>query len=587
MTAAELDLEAVLAEHPLTAPLPSDVRQRLAALVSRRDLDPGDVLVEEGTTGDAAFLVVAGRLSASVAGVPVGTIGPGETVGEMALLTGARRTATVMAKRPSIVLSLGADDFAAVLADHPEAHRALTAQLVSRLDSTLRGRSRSDDQATVIAVTGDDRALGDRVGHRLAASIAALGTTVAGPVAVSGTDLLRLEVDHDVVIVAADSERLGPGPSPFDRVVYITPAARRGRLALSARGATDLVLVHDDHVRLPNGTRDLLRQADDPGPIGGSRARPVVHHHLRSSSTTDADRLARRLLSREQVLVLGGGGARGLAHLGVYRALTEAGIEIDAVVGVSAGAIFAACVALDWTPDEAIAQSTAVLIEPGRLVDLTVPMVALSSGRRVTDAIRTGFGADADVEDLWRPLTCLSADLTTLSSRIHTDGPLWRALRASVAVPGVFPPLVEGDAVLVDGGVVDNLPVSLARELYPGATIISSDVGRRAETMTVDLPPDGVVSGWRSLWHRIGRRRQTPTMVKLLYRLTALGGGADTLVEGDIHISHELAGIGVFDFGRGRPAIDAGYQRTLSVLSAHPSPLCVSATARQTAEAAK
>ena len=160
-----------------------------------------------------------------------------------------------------------------------------------------------------------------------------------------------------------------------------------------------------------------------------------------------------------------------------------------------------------------------------------MPLVALSSGRRITEAIQEGYGSAVNLEDLWRPMTCVSADLSTLSVRQHERGRLWRALRASVAVPGVFPPLVEDDAILVDGGVVDNLPVARARSLYPGATIISSEVGRRNEALRVDMPGDGIVGGWRSTWDRVGRRRQTPSIVSLLYRLTALGGGATELVE--------------------------------------------------------
>jgi NTE family protein len=289
---------------------------------------------------------------------------------------------------------------------------------------------------------------------------------------------------------------------------------------------------------------------------------------VRAGRAGDIERLARRLLGREYVLVLGGGGARGLAHLGTYRALVEAGIPIDVVAGVSAGSLFAAGIAMDRSPDEAEELSLELLVDAGSLVDLTIPTVALSSGRRITERIQHAFGPETDMEDLWRPMFCVSADLTTLTAVVHRTGPLWRAIRATVGVPGVFPPLVEGEAVLVDGGVIDNLPVQRARRLYPRATIIASDVGRRHEQLRHNLPDDGIVPGWRSAWHRVVRRHRTPGLVTLLYRLTALGSGGDPGARGDIHIEHRLDGIGMFDFPKARPAIRAGYEQASAVLSA-------------------
>lgn len=568
MTDVLAEVEALLAAHPLTAALPTSVRLSLARVATVLDLDPGQLLVEEGGVADAAFLVVAGRLSATVAGTPVGLIGRGETVGEMALITGRPRSATVRAKRRSVVIRIGAADFDSVLAGHPEAHRALTGQLVSRLEGALQGHRHRRPHAVVVAIAGaahsTDAAV---VGDRLAATLRTDGLRVVSTAAADLDDLGRLEAEHDIVVVGSTGDDLVENAHNYDKTILVV-RADRPPASVSLAGITDLVLVHPDHTRVPAGTRRWLDSPQLPQPS------MFTHHHLRLGSAADIGRLARRLLGRERVLVLGGGGARGLAHLGVHRALVEAGVDVDAIVGVSAGALFAACMGLDWTPDEAVERSTSILIDAGSLVDFTAPIVALSSGRRITDAIQAGFGADVDLEDLWRPLTCISADLTTLTAHLHRRGRLWRALRATVAVPGVFPPLIEDDAVLVDGGVVDNLPVVRARRLYPGATIISSDVGRRNEVMTVDLPPDGVVSGWRSLWHRVGRRRQTPTLVKLLYRLTALGGGATEPFEGDVHIRHELEGVGMFDFARARPAIDAGYQQSKLVLQAADSLLC-------------
>ncbi|MEL7155683.1 MAG: cyclic nucleotide-binding and patatin-like phospholipase domain-containing protein, partial [Actinomycetota bacterium] len=405
-----VDIADVLARHPLSEVLPVEVRQALARLADVQHLAAGETLVEQGGPGDAGFLVVSGRLRVTIDGVLVGTIGPGETVGEMALLTGEPRSATVLARRPSTVIRIGADEFLGVLADHPQTHRTLSRILVQRLDRTQTGRTVLPAFATIVAIAGADADLVADLTRRLGDVMTATGIRVA----VSGHELSavpELESANDVVLIATDLAGLVADHAWFDRsVAVIDGVAEAGAAVAEAppgsipTTATDVVLVHGDDVELPSGTRRIL----------GARL-DVDHHHLRRNAERDLARLARRLLGRERVLVLGGGGARGLAHLGTYRALHEAGIDIDAVVGVSAGAMFGAPVALGWNPDQATDLTLNGLTGGGRLIDYTIPLVALSSGRRITEGLQATFGAEVDLEDLWCPLTALSADLTTLS----------------------------------------------------------------------------------------------------------------------------------------------------------------------------
>ncbi len=595
----EAEIESMLAAHPLTEPLDPADRRTLSALVRVIDLESGEVLVHQGDVGDAAYLVVAGRMVATVDGRDMGVIGRGETVGEMALITDEARSATITARRWTRTLRLGAEDFAGVVAGHPEVHRRLNALLVERLRGTLIGRPAWVGHATVVGLAAVDSAAVVNFARRLERALAGQGGRVAtidlghathtdtptdprtrtdsathtatathvGPGDRSAVDdamghhIYELETHNDVVLVVTSIDRLvGPGQR-FDRTLLLVDAD--GPIPpLPAGRLDDLVLQQPGHVELPTGTSRWL-----------DALAPTRHHHVRrdpvpgADGDVEVDRLARRLLHRERVLVLGGGGARGLAHVGTYQALVASGIDFDAIVGVSAGAMFGAGMAMDWSPARSVEWSERTLIEGGRIIDFTVPMVALSSGRRLTEGLRDSLGEQVELEDLWRPLTCVSADLTSLTVRLDQRGPLWMAVRASVSVPGVFPPLLVGDAVLVDGGVIDNLPVDRARQLHPGATIISSDVGRRHEPLNVDLPAGGIVGGWQTTWDRVGRRRDTTSMVKLLYRLTALGGGATSQSRGEVHIEHVLDGIGLFDFGSARPAIDAGYERTMAVLA--------------------
>jgi NTE family protein len=173
-------------------------------------------------------------------------------------------------------------------------------------------------------------------------------------------------------------------------------------------------------------------------------------------------------------LVLSGGGARGFAHLGVIRALREARVPIDFVGGSSIGSIIAAGVAVGWSDDEMRMRYRRSFVDTNPVNDYTFPFVALTRGRKVSRLLQREYG-DVLIEDLRRPYFCVSANLTAGRVLEHRDGPLAEALRASVAIPGVMPPVYRGDEVLVDGAAINNLPVDIMQAHAPGL-VIGSDV---------------------------------------------------------------------------------------------------------------
>ncbi|MDX1674578.1 MAG: patatin-like phospholipase family protein [Longimicrobiales bacterium] len=161
-------------------------------------------------------------------------------------------------------------------------------------------------------------------------------------------------------------------------------------------------------------------------------------------------------------LALGGGAVLGFAHIGLLSALDEANVEIDCIAGTSAGAIAAGLYAFGVSPD--------------RLRDLLSPL----TWRKVSGFTRTSKGlltnepvgelvidelGDAQIEDAEIPLAVVAADIHTGERIVLRDGPLDLAVRASAAIPGIYTPVAIGDRVLVDGGIVDNVPVEAVREL--------------------------------------------------------------------------------------------------------------------------
>ena len=296
----------------------------------------------------------------------------------------------------------------------------------------------------------------------------------------------EIEAAHDFVLLLGDTT-----PTAWthrcsrhcDELYLLADADRPARLhpiedqCLVRRPArTDaaeiLVLLHPADRRSPRGTEAWLARRD-----------VADHLHIRPALERDIGRLA-RLISRTGVgLVLAGGGARGLAHLGVYRALQERGIEIDVVGGTSIGAVMAAYVAADRPIDDITANARqAFATNPTGDFNL-IPMVSLIKGLRlrriVGQALRAQTGFEARVEDLWKSYYCVVTNYSQAREQVVRRGPLLDALLASSAIPGALPPLISEGDLLCDGGTFNNFPVDVMRGMRGVGRVIGVDLSFR------------------------------------------------------------------------------------------------------------
>ncbi len=207
--------------------------------------------------------------------------------------------------------------------------------------------------------------------------------------------------------------------------------------------------------------------------------RPRAHHRLASTEPSDpgSGRLARRLVRRSLGVVLSGGGARGFAHIGVLEVLEAEGITIDRYGGCSMGALIAAMAAAGWSPSVIRDRCQEELVRRSPFNDYTVPRFALIRSRKAERMLDRLFG-EMTIEELARPLFTVSADL--LSSRIvvHRRGSVLEAVGASMSIPGLVAPVARGGRLLVDGGVLNNLPVDAMAETGEGP-VLAVDVIRR------------------------------------------------------------------------------------------------------------
>jgi NTE family protein len=280
------------------------------------------------------------------------------------------------------------------------------------------------------------------------------------------------------------------------------------------------------------------------------------HHHVRAGVTDDIRRLARFVSGRAVGLVLAGGGARGYAHIGVVKALIEAGVPFDNLGGTSL--------------DELSARMRDAFVEHSPLSDFTFPLIALLRGKQVSSLLHEHFG-EMCIEELPKPFFCVSSDLTSGRIHVHRSGPLWRALRASVALPGILPPVTHHGHLLVDGGVMNNLPVDVMAKQAHGP-IIASDVTGELDLRAMDSRY-GERPFWWLLWQRM---RGTPSIVSILMRSGTVGSEAQRRIvreQADLLFEPPLPDIGLRDWKSFDRAIAEGYAHARTLIEQHGVPL--------------
>lgn len=499
-------------------------------------LPGGHMLFAQGEPGDALYVVLRGglavtRLAADGVRRRIARVQAGEVVGEMALITGRERSASVIAERDCEILRLDRAAFEALVRRHPEAMLRLTRQIVMRLESIQDhpgGAPPTRPRGIALLPVGSPRDC-TSLRRDLARAMRLYGRVAEITEAEGGgrqTDWFHdIETANDYTLYQAD-ETAGPWSRlclrQADIVLVIADADdslshRRHPLedATRERGlAVELVLLHPHDRLAPSGSAAFLE--------GRTLA---LHHHVRIGDWGDSARLARQITGHAVGLVLSGGGARGFAHLGVLRALAEAGVPVDMVGGCSIGAIVGAGAAMQWEAFEAEPRLRRAFVDSNPVNDFTLPLVALTAGRRVTRRLREAFG-ERRIEDMWLPYYGVTTNLTEGRLAVHREGPLWSWLRASVAIPGIMPPWVdEAGTVFADGGVLDNLPVTPMRALGRGA-IIAVDVGEAPAFSAPGARPEE--STFERLFLR--RRPRMPSIFQILLRAGTVKSPAGELL---------------------------------------------------------
>lgn len=556
----------------------------------------GEVLVRQGDAASDMFVVLHGSLEVLVAGRSgrtrlVDVLGPGASVGEMALLSDEPRSATVRALRDSELVRLSRSEMLRLLEDHPRMAMELSRTLIHRLQQTTVAPYVIRLARTVALVPANAADMPAGFAGQLEQALRDSGASVLR----LSSDTVDAELGHSASQATFDDVSngrllswLNEREERYRYVIYecdagLTPWTSRCLrqadlvLAVAAAGADhvpgdveracmktiannehgasyELVLLHPSGAVRP---RDTARWRNARN--GALRA----HSHVRASEPADIARLARSITGTSMGLVLSGGGARGFAQLGVMRALREAGLEVDVTGGTSMGAVLGGLLAMGHDVETMIELARKGFVGFEVLRDLTAPVVSLMRGTSTVKLLKTMF-SDVQIEDLWIPYFCVSSNLTRAEVVVHDSGPLWFATRASTSVPGIAPPVPWRGDLLVDGGVLNNLPADIMRERCRGK-IVAVDVGAAVELRSpVEDAP--TLSGWPQLARALNPKdghAAFPNILRILTRTATLGSVHNQAAMedvADIYLHPPTDAVDPLDWKAIDDVVDIGYR---------------------------
>lgn len=558
------------------------------------ELAGGQVLFRQGERDDSLYFVISGRLRAVKSGeegerAVLGEIARGETVGELAFFTGEPRTATIVAVRETLLTRVSSEVFRELLIAYPLVSLNVTRLVIDRMKrgGANPAGTKPLTLGLVAATEGIDvldaanrlaHCLGDSGTTQIVTSRQVdqwLGEPGASQTPRNDIDrsarlvqkLEQVEIDNKYVLFVADS-----GPTEWtrrclrhcDKVLLLADATRDpapgaieteclSNVSLEHQPASTLVLFHPPGTRAPSGTARWL-----------APRKAASQFHLRRDQPRDWARLARVVGGTSTGLVLSGGGARGFAHLGVMKALDEAGIGYDLVGGTSIGSAMAVFGAMDVPVDEAIERARAVFRANPTGDYNVLPVVSLIGGKRLRRAIDEGvhsiMGEGCGIEDLWKGYFCVSSNYSAAREAVLTRGPLAKSIRASVAIPGALPPVMLDGELHIDGGTFNNFPTDAMARMGTARIIgvnLLRDAGRKYSM-------DELPGGWQLAFDKVrGKRNRLPGLIPLLLNASIMNSyarQAESRRLVDLYFSPGVHGFGMLDWSKFDRIVQAGYE---------------------------
>jgi NTE family protein len=516
----------------------------LANVTSWISVPGGSTLFSQGDPSSALFITISGLLGAYVRNggdeTLVGRVGPGELIGEMGCVTAEPRSATIRALRSAELLFVSWEAIEPLSRLYPELMLSLCRTVVGRMRDLVAGKPSQVRSRTFCVLPH---------GHH-ETTLAFVANLVAEFQKLSPTFLVTKQACEDFT-----TDSLFGLETAHEYVIYLADAGTTSWSRRCLRQADTVLIVAPgpDDPRPIEPLDNIVNSGISielallwPGKIHPGKTmpwldalRPLAHHHVRA--TADIARMTRLLTGNGLGIVLSGGGARGLAHAGVARALQDHGIAIDAIVGTSIGALVGASLAMEW--DDATSRARVhAFSRKHPLTEIMLPRHSLLSGRNLRASLENWYG-DSAIEETPIRYACVSTNLISCGTSVHFRGKLKTWVRASASLPGIFPAVQEDGALHVDGGVVNNLPTDVIRGMGVGF-VVGVDVGW--------LPED---SPSQATW-------PMPSIIEVMMRVSTMSSDARNLTlrqQCDVLLMPDVLSVNLMDFRAYARAMQAGH----------------------------
>ena len=535
--------------------------------MARHAYEPGDVLVHQGAV-DPDFQVIVEGVASVSATSPLGQqlelarLGPGDSIGEMSLLTGEPASAQVMARTRLEAYVIPAAELVALDPEWTQLMQALSAILATRLGKANdRLLTMHAAKVQVMCCSPSDVSALSRLPRELARVASARVLVMAVGNSFKSANLLDASAGRNVSVIALDTtdssklrNRIHLLEQEYDQILlfgaeesfrddladevhaflHVHPEDHRGQHA----GAGSTVVVTEKP-----WTRAVIQQLSS---VLGQTVVGLLPPAAPPPGPRDpVAKLARVLSGRQVGIALGAGGAKGFAHLGVLRALEELGTPIDVISGCSIGAAIGAGWASGLSADELAIAAKRI---GSRALRPTFPLHSLLSNRGIRDELKR-LGAGKRFEDLDIPLALVATDIFRRCEVTFTSGVVWPAILASMAIPGIYPPIRARRSYLVDGGVLTPVPAQQARALGAGVVIGIRLTGKSTSpTEELDVIPS----------RPLVAETITRSLEIMNNRISEF-----SKEQADVTIEVCLEGGGIGDFNRGDEYMEAGYTATM------------------------
>jgi NTE family protein/lysophospholipid hydrolase len=575
--------------------------KKLLGGIEWRSLNSGEILYREGDEGDSIYLILSGRMRATIDEGNgrhrlVTEMVSGETVGEVALLTRSERQSTLTAARDTVLARLSSTGFEKLTSSHPQIILRIARIVATRLRNQVANKAQQHQKGTTFVITPVHE------GFDISEFVASFFETMkfTGSTACFTAQDIDKELDREGIanepstsIRNTDiSQWLHKKEAAYENVILIADGPWSNWSERAIRQADHLLLVADfdsdvkqsEQEKKINALWDfsshlkqslILIHPADTTDISGTKhwleeRRIISFNHVRKEQSEDYARLSRILTGQANSLVLGGGGARGYAHIGVIRALEENGVTIDAVGGTSIGGIIAAAVALQYDSNRIFDLCSQYF---RRFFDFTLPIVSLIKGRKIEKNLEGALG-DKRIEDLFIPFFCVSTNLTRAEQVIHTRGSIADALRASMSLPAMVPPVIQSGDLLVDGGVLNNLPIDVMNDLYSGGKIIAVDISPKVDLASNESRLMSG-SGLKLLFARLNpfrRKEYIPSIFDIISRSMTLAAvnksmQTDEKSLASLYLLLSVEAVGTLEYERLQQIADLGYSSSINQIT--------------------